>query len=48
MDIKKIKNILSASHFEIQIWLIVLELLIVFQRRYEFSILTVRIPLSFG
>ncbi|CQR24544.1 hypothetical protein BN1356_00889 [Streptococcus varani] len=42
MDISKIKSVLSAFHFETQIQPIILKLPIVFQRRYEFSTLTVK------
>ncbi|MEQ9764632.1 hypothetical protein ABPS01_08375 [Streptococcus sp. ZJ151] len=42
MDIFKIKSVISAFHFEAQIQPITLELPIVFQRRYEFSTLTVQ------
>ncbi|WP_232202919.1 hypothetical protein [Streptococcus sp. OBRC6] len=42
MDFAKINNVMKAFHFEAQIQPINLELPIVFQRRYEFSTLTVQ------
>lgn len=42
MNISKIESIMSAFHFEAQIQSVSLELPIVFQRRYEFSMLRVQ------
>lgn len=42
MDISKIKHVMRGFHFEIQIQPINLELPIVFQKRYVFSILTIQ------
>ena len=42
MDFAKINNVMRAFHFEAQIQQIDLDLPIIFQKRYEFSTLTVK------